>query len=87
MRILKQGEMAVACAASVALASLTLFLCSAWLLSGASLVQSLALTAMSVLGSGVIALMEFRSPWTVRWRAQRASLKADCNVPAEKTSV
>jgi len=61
MKELKHGEMAVACAASVALASLALFVCSVWLLSSASLIESLALTAMSVWGSGVIALMEFRS--------------------------
>lgn len=59
MRELKHGTMAVACAASVALASLALVLCSAWVLRSASLVQSLALTAMSVLGSAVIALVEF----------------------------
>ena len=64
MKALRHGGTAVACALSVALSSLMLFLCSAWLLSSASLVQSLALTAMSVLGSGVIALMEFRSSST-----------------------
>jgi hypothetical protein len=62
MRILKHIGMAVACATIVALSSLTLFLCSVWLLSSASLVQSLALTGMSVLGSGVIALAQYSSP-------------------------
>ena len=66
MRVLRQGGMAVACAASGALSFLTLFLCSAWLLGSASLVQSLALTGLSVLGSGVIALVEFRSPSRVQ---------------------
>jgi hypothetical protein len=62
MRALKHDGIAVACAASVALSVVTLLLCSAWLLSGASLVPSLALTAMSVLGSGIIASIESRSP-------------------------
>ena len=61
MKVLKHDEMAVACAASVALASLTLFLCSVWLSSSATLVESLALTAMSAWGSGVIAL----APWAL----------------------
>ena len=65
MRVLKHGGMAVACAVSVALSSLMLFLCSAWLLSSASLVQSLALTAMSVLGSGVVALVELHCRNTI----------------------
>ena len=52
MRALKHDGIAVACAASVALSVVTLLLGSAWLLSGASLIPSLALTAMSVLGSG-----------------------------------
>jgi len=63
MKALRHGGTAVACALSVALSSLMLFLCSAWLLS-TSPVQSLALTAMSVLGSGAIALVEFRSSST-----------------------
>lgn len=62
MRALKHDGIAVACAASVALSVVTLLLGSAWLLIGASLVPSLALTAMSVLGSGVIASIESRSP-------------------------
>ncbi len=61
MRVSRHDGMAVACAASVALSSLMFFLCGAWLLSSAALVQSLALTAMSVLASGVIALMDSRS--------------------------
>jgi hypothetical protein len=77
MRVLKPGGMAVACAASAVLPVLTLFLGSAWLLSNASLVQSLTLIAMSVFGSGVIALVEFRSPSTAQscvGRTVRASL-------------
>jgi hypothetical protein len=87
MKALKQGGMAVACAASVTLLFLTLFLCSAWLLSSFALEQSLALAAMSALGSGVIALMEFRSTSTVRCRTQREALKSDCNVQPDRTSV
>jgi hypothetical protein len=60
MRVLKHGGMVVACTASVALSVLTLFLCSTWLLSGTSLVQSLPLIAMSVFGSAVVALIEFK---------------------------
>jgi len=71
MRVFKHVAEAVACAASVALASLMLILCGAWLWNSASLVQSLALIAMSVLGSGVVALMEFRSSSTVRCRTDR----------------
>jgi hypothetical protein len=59
MRVLKHGTVAVACTVSIAF---MLFLCSPWLLSSASL----ALAAMSALGSGLIALMEFRSSLTVR---------------------
>jgi len=62
MRALKHDGIAVACAASVALSVVTLLLGSAWLLSGASLIPSLALTAMSVLGSGIVASIECRSP-------------------------
>jgi hypothetical protein len=40
--------------------SLTLFLCSIWLMSNALPLQFLALTTMSVSGSGLVALMEFR---------------------------
>ena len=53
---------AVACAAGVTVSVLTLFLCSAWLLRGASLLQLPALIVMSVFGSAVIALMECRLP-------------------------
>ena len=56
----KHGGLAIACTASVVLSALTLFLCSAWLLGSASLVQSPALIAASVLVSGIIALTEFR---------------------------
>jgi hypothetical protein len=61
MKALKLGTLAAACAASATLSSLVLFLSSARILGSGSLVQSLALIAMSVLGSGLIALMEFRS--------------------------
>ena len=72
MRVLNYAAVGVACAASVAISSLVLFLCSAWLLSSASL----ALTAMSALGSGLIAIMEFKSPSTVKIRARREALKS-----------
>jgi hypothetical protein len=61
MRVLKHGLMAIVCAASVALLSVTLFLCSAWLLSSALPLQLLALTAMSISGSGVIACLNATS--------------------------
>jgi hypothetical protein len=57
MRVLEHAAVAVACGASAAISTLVLLLCSAWLLSSASL----ALVAMTALGSGLIALMEFRS--------------------------
>jgi hypothetical protein len=79
MKVLKHNGMAVAFAAT-ALSFLTLLLCSAWFLNSTSLAQSLALTAMSVCGSGVIALMEFRAPAPVRCRANREALSADCNL-------
>jgi hypothetical protein len=60
MKVLNYGVMAAACAVSVTLSVLALFLYCAWLLSGASLVQSMALTALSVSGSGLIALIECR---------------------------
>ena len=62
MRVLKHAAVAVACAASVAISSLVLFLCSAWLLGNASL----TLAALSALGTGLIALMEFRSSSSAR---------------------
>jgi|HubBroStandDraft_6_1064221.scaffolds.fasta_scaffold01743_10 hypothetical protein len=70
MRFLKHASVAVACSASVAISSLVLFLGSARLLSSASL----ALAAMSALGSGLIALMEFRSSSKAAWqrRGRRA---------------
>jgi hypothetical protein len=58
MRVLKYGGMAVAGALIVALSSLMLFLCSTWLAMSAPLVQTMALTALSVCGSGFAALME-----------------------------
>jgi hypothetical protein len=65
MKAINYGTVAVACAASVALASFMLFLCSVWLLGSASLVQSLALIGMSMSGSGLIALTECKSPSTL----------------------
>jgi len=59
MRVLKYGGIAIACTAIVVLSSLTLFLCSAWLLRSAPLVHTMALSALSLCGSGVTALMEF----------------------------
>jgi hypothetical protein len=61
MRILKYGGMEVACAVIVVLASLTVFLCGAWLLESAPFVQRAALAALSLCGSGVAALVESRS--------------------------
>ena len=57
MKVLKRAAVAAAYTASVAISFLVLLLCSACLLSGASLV----LVGMSALGSGLMALMEFRS--------------------------
>jgi hypothetical protein len=48
---------------------------------------SLALAAMSALGSGLIALMEFRSSSRVRCRAQREALKSEGDIPALPKSV
>jgi hypothetical protein len=64
MKALTHDTVAAALATSVALSTLMLFLSGAWFFGGASLVQALALMAMSALGSGVVALMEFRSPST-----------------------
>jgi len=77
MKLLKHGGMVVVCTASVVLSVLTLFLCSAWLLSGASLVQSLPLIGMSVFGSAVVAISPsaglFTRPCVARHRrAKRA---------------
>jgi hypothetical protein len=66
MTVLKHAALAVACAASVAIVSLVLSLCAAWLFSDASR----TLAAMCALGSGLVALMEFRSSSRVRCRAQ-----------------
>ena len=57
-RVLSYGEKGFCCAAIVVLSSLVPVLCRTWLLSSAPLVQTMALTALSVCGSGVIALME-----------------------------
>jgi hypothetical protein len=56
-RALNNGK-AFGCAAIAVLSFLMPFLCATWLLSGATLVQAVGLTALSVLSSGVIALME-----------------------------
>jgi hypothetical protein len=78
MRVLEHAMVGVACGASAAISTLVLFLCSVWLLSSASL----ALVTMTALGSGLIALMEFRSSSRVQCRAQREVLESDCNIPA-----
>jgi hypothetical protein len=86
MKILKHAAVAVAWAVSVAISSLMLILCIAWLSGSASL----ALSAMSVLGSGIIALMECRSPSTTTRLTDRRPLlhhpglagTAPRNVPA-----
>jgi hypothetical protein len=57
-RLLKYDGRAFGCAAVVVLSSLMPFLCGIWVLSRAPLVQTIALTALSVCASGVIALME-----------------------------
>jgi hypothetical protein len=66
MRVLMCGAIVVACATSVVLLSFALFLSGAWLLNSAPPVQTLALTGLSVCGSGVIALMEFTDYWKLR---------------------
>ena len=58
MRLLKYFGIAVASAAIAMLSSLVLFLCSTWLLMSTPLAQSMALGALSMCGSGFIALME-----------------------------
>jgi hypothetical protein len=60
-RVLKYDGMAVTCAVIVALSSLVLFLCGTWLLRSAPLVQKMALSALSLCGSGITALMELRT--------------------------
>ena len=79
MRVLKYGGIAIACAAIVVLSSLTLFLCSIWLLRSAPLVHTMALTALSLCGSGVTALMEF-SDRHRRRRRSRASASGCVNL-------
>jgi hypothetical protein len=61
MRVLKYDRIAVTCALIVALSSLALFLCGTWLSHSAPLVQKMALTALSLCGSGITALMELRT--------------------------
>ena len=73
MKLLKRAAVAVAYTASVAISFLALFLCSAWLLSSASL----ALVAMSAVGSGLMALMEFRSSF--RGKAQNRRIDRSRN--------
>jgi hypothetical protein len=53
-RVFKYGVIGVAC---VALSSLVLFTCSTWLLRSAPFVQAMALAALSLCGSGVVALI------------------------------
>jgi hypothetical protein len=64
MRLLKFGAIAVACAAIAVLSSLALFLCSTWLLMSTPVAQSMALGALSMCGSGFIALMEVSRPFS-----------------------
>lgn len=74
MRLLKYGGIAVAYAAIAALSSLMLFLCSTWLLMSTPLAQSMALAALSMCGSGFIALMEISRPFAAaRSRAGKAT--------------
>jgi hypothetical protein len=58
MRELKYGRLAVACAVIMVFSFLMLILCSTWLLRSAAPVQTLALTALSICGSGFAALLE-----------------------------
>jgi hypothetical protein len=60
MRVSKYDRIAVACAV-MALSSLALFLCGTWLSHSAPLAQKMALTALSLCGSGITALMELRT--------------------------
>jgi hypothetical protein len=57
MMLLKYGGMAAACVAIAALSTLMLFLCSTWLSMSTPLAQSIALGALSMCGSGFIALI------------------------------
>ena len=50
-------------------------------MTGVSLIESLLLIAMSVLGSGVIALVEFGFSST-RCRAHRDAIKSEVDLPA-----
>jgi uncharacterized membrane protein YfcA len=65
MRVLKFGRIEVACAVIVALASLVLFLCGAWLLESAPSVQRTALAALSLCASGIVALSRSGRYWTL----------------------
>ena len=58
MKLLKYCEITVACAAIAVLSSLTLFLCSTWLLMSTPLARSIAL--------GVLACADQDSPYS--WR-------------------
>jgi hypothetical protein len=51
-------------------------------MTGVSLVQTLALIAMSVLGSGVIALVEFRLSSTGLCRTHRDAVQSEFKLPA-----
>jgi hypothetical protein len=79
MEVLKRAAVTVACTVSVAISSLMLFLCSAWLFPS----TSVALVAMSALGSGLIALVEFRSSSGVP--SQREAIKSDCSIALVNT--
>jgi hypothetical protein len=60
MKVLKYGGIAVACCVIAALSSLIPFLCSAWFVD-ARLAPTMALTALSLCGSGIAALLEFKN--------------------------
>jgi hypothetical protein len=66
MRKLRFGGKAVACTVIVVLSSLVLCLCTIWLSSSTPLVHTMALTGLSLCGSGFAALMELpdRAPAT-----------------------
>jgi hypothetical protein len=57
MRVFKYGGIAVARVLVAVLSSLVLFLCSTWLLMSEPLERVMALTALSMCGSGFAALI------------------------------
>jgi hypothetical protein len=58
IRVLKYGGIAVACGVIAVLSSLILFFCSTWFVD-MPLARTMALTALSLCGSGLAALIDF----------------------------